>query len=232
MYLAGRVASDSRDTQTPRYGKIKNARLNLGDMVFVLPGRTSPAPQDAPTPQTAPAPGVDPAALELVMWQSAERSNDIADYEEYLRQYPQGRFAGMARNRIAKLRKDTAKPRLSFQGVWTGTWRYGRDLFDCEVTFEPNSTNSVTGSIRWTLRQTSQRHLVSKIGLSATEYIRGAYDPAQRLLTFEGYGKDDPHTIIALDQYRLSLSEDGESIQGKTYSYGTWQGVVSLSRLK
>src|SRR5262245_54607436 len=54
MYLAGRVASDSRDTQTPRYGKIKDARLNLGDIVFALPRRevsqptpTSSLPSDS-----------------------------------------------------------------------------------------------------------------------------------------------------------------------------------------
>src|SRR5262245_7553774 len=91
MYLAGRVASDTRDTQTPRYGKIKDAHLNRGDIVFALPRREVPPP--------APTPGFDPAAMELAIWQSADRSNDVSDYEEYLRQYPQGRFAVMARNR-------------------------------------------------------------------------------------------------------------------------------------
>jgi formylglycine-generating enzyme required for sulfatase activity len=98
MYLSGRVASDSRDTQTPRYGKIKNARLNLGDVVFALPRReVSP-----------PLPAFDPASLELAIWQSADRSNEVSDYEEYLRQYPRGRFAIMARNRIARLRASNA----------------------------------------------------------------------------------------------------------------------------
>src|SRR5262245_8513805 len=96
MYLAGRVASDTRDTQTPRYGKIKDAHLNRGDIVFALPRREVPPP--------APTPGFDPAAIELAMWQSADRNNNVSDYEEYLRQYPQGRFAVMARNRIARLR--------------------------------------------------------------------------------------------------------------------------------
>jgi formylglycine-generating enzyme required for sulfatase activity len=99
MYLSGRVASDSRDTQTPRYGKIKNARLNLGDVVFALPRLEVQPPTPAP---------LDPAAIELAMWQSAEKSNTIADYEEYLRQYSQGRFAGMANNRIAALRGTAA----------------------------------------------------------------------------------------------------------------------------
>jgi formylglycine-generating enzyme required for sulfatase activity len=98
MYLAGRVASDSRDTQTPRYGKIKNARLNLGDVVFALPRRDVPPPV------------FDPGALELAIWQGADRSNEVSDYEEYLRQYPQGRFAVMARNRIARLRPPAINP--------------------------------------------------------------------------------------------------------------------------
>jgi hypothetical protein len=102
MYLSGRVASDSRDTQTPRYGKIKNARLNLGDVVFALPRRESQPP--------TPSPGLDPAAIELAMWQGAEKGGAIADYEEYLRHYKQGRFAGMARNRITALRRTATNP--------------------------------------------------------------------------------------------------------------------------
>jgi caspase domain-containing protein len=128
MYLAGRVTSDSRDTQTPRYGKIKNARLNLGDMVFALPGRTSPPPQVAPAQLTAPAPRVDPAALELALWQSADRSNDIADYEEYLRQYPQGQFAGIARNRVSKSRKDTPNPVSQAEDFQITTWHVHDNL--------------------------------------------------------------------------------------------------------
>jgi hypothetical protein len=128
MYLAGRVTSDSRDTQTPRYGKIKNARLNLGDIVFALPGRTSPPPQVAPAQLTAPAPRVDPAALELALWQSADRSNDIADYEVYLQQYPQGQFAGIARNRVSKLRKDTANPVSQPENFQFTTWHVHDNL--------------------------------------------------------------------------------------------------------
>ncbi len=36
-YLSGSVSSDSRDVQTPRFGKIRDARLNIGDLVFVSP---------------------------------------------------------------------------------------------------------------------------------------------------------------------------------------------------
>jgi hypothetical protein len=97
-YLMGTVADDSRDTQTPRYGKIKDAKLSIGDLVFALPKKAPPTPPPAPTPV------FDPASLELELWRSADRANEISEFEEYLRQYPQGRYAVSARNRIARLR--------------------------------------------------------------------------------------------------------------------------------
>ncbi|MGE0885501.1 MAG: SUMF1/EgtB/PvdO family nonheme iron enzyme [Blastocatellales bacterium] len=104
-YLMGSVASDSRDTQTPRFGKIKDAKLNIGDVVFALPKKAAP-PTVAPTP----IPAFDPLAVELALWNSAQRNDEIADYEDYLRQYPNGRFAVAARNRIARLRAAVITP--------------------------------------------------------------------------------------------------------------------------
>ncbi|WP_137128444.1 SUMF1/EgtB/PvdO family nonheme iron enzyme [Roseomonas sp. HF4] len=43
------------------------------------------------------------AAIELAFWQSIGASRDPADFEEYLRRYPDGNFSGLARNRIALL---------------------------------------------------------------------------------------------------------------------------------
>jgi hypothetical protein len=60
-----------------------------------------------------PAPLVPPASAppsidaELLFWQSISASNNAADFEEYLRQYPQGRFAGLARNRVTAAPPET-----------------------------------------------------------------------------------------------------------------------------
>jgi hypothetical protein len=62
----------------------------------VSPLSTMPA---SPVAATAPPP-IDP---EMVFWQSIAASTNSADFEEYLRRYPQGRFAGLARNRLAAL---------------------------------------------------------------------------------------------------------------------------------
>jgi formylglycine-generating enzyme required for sulfatase activity len=95
-YLVRRVAIDSKNAQTPQYGKIRDVELNAGDIVFALPRREVPRPNSTP--------GSDTGTIELQMWQSAERGNELSDYEEYLKKYPQGSFAGMARNRIDRLR--------------------------------------------------------------------------------------------------------------------------------
>jgi formylglycine-generating enzyme required for sulfatase activity len=58
--------------------------------------------QPASTPPVAaPAPALDREAL---FWQSIQASTNAADFEEYVRQFPSGVFAGIARNRIASLR--------------------------------------------------------------------------------------------------------------------------------
>src|SRR5207302_1807078 len=65
-----------------------------GDFYFIRP-----VPVIAPPP-IPPPPSPDP---EVVFWLSIEKRNAAADFEEYLRRFPQGEFVGLARNRIAAL---------------------------------------------------------------------------------------------------------------------------------
>jgi len=57
-----------------------------------------------PTPPTPAKPAVPSPDTETVFWQSIAQSTNAADFEEYLRNYPNGQFAGLARNRIASMR--------------------------------------------------------------------------------------------------------------------------------
>jgi hypothetical protein len=47
---------------------------------------------------------------EMVFWESMRSSTDPADFRAYLEQYPQGRFAALARNRLAALTPQPAAP--------------------------------------------------------------------------------------------------------------------------
>lgn len=64
-----------------------------------LAGRSSPPASPAVAEAVAPS----AAAIELAFWQSIGASLDPSDFEEYLRRYPAGSFAGLARNRLAAL---------------------------------------------------------------------------------------------------------------------------------
>lgn len=47
-------------------------------------------------------------AVELAFWQSISKSNDPADFEAYLAQWPEGAFAVLAKNTLRRLRKPAA----------------------------------------------------------------------------------------------------------------------------
>lgn len=87
------VRRESNNQQTPW----ENTALE-GDFFF-RPPRVAAAAPAAPVPP--PGAGPNAAAFELSFWESIRSSGRKADFEEYLRQFPQGRFAGLARNRIA-----------------------------------------------------------------------------------------------------------------------------------
>ncbi len=60
-------------------------------------------------PSGTPAPG-PAASVEVTFWDSIKSSTDPADFNAYLKKYPNGDFADLARNRVASLQSATSKP--------------------------------------------------------------------------------------------------------------------------
>jgi len=104
-----RVVKHVKDTTDNQQTPWMNVSL---DTEVYLSGAPA-APNAGPAPAPAPAPQVvstfDDRQMELVVWQSAERSGQRPDYEEYLRLYPKGKFAGLARNRLAAEERTEAR---------------------------------------------------------------------------------------------------------------------------
>jgi len=50
-------------------------------------------------------------AVQLSLWESVRTSQDPADFEDYLKQYPDGKFAAVARRRLAALKSASQKER-------------------------------------------------------------------------------------------------------------------------
>ena len=99
-YLAEKVANYSGGAQNPVFGTIPNPKLDKGDFVFINPKYRKGAGSVDPSPPKA----LDKRVLDLAFWQEIRSSSDPAFYEEYLNQFPQGVFSGLATIRLAKLR--------------------------------------------------------------------------------------------------------------------------------
>jgi hypothetical protein len=113
---------------------------------------------------------------------------------------------------------------------WTGPWEDGPFLFDADLQLKIDRQNQLEGSITWTIRRSPRPSDQAKIGLTGVEHVKGRYSPGARLLSFDGDRKDDPHSIIGLDKYRLLLSENGNRMGGITWNHGKWDGRFFLSR--
>ncbi|MEQ1606217.1 MAG: hypothetical protein ABL999_15260 [Pyrinomonadaceae bacterium] len=117
-------------------------------------------------------------------------------------------------------------------GKWSGKWSTDSGtLFDFELKLLGTAENGLDGSIRWTMRRTARDDKTDKIGLSATEFVRGSFSPGDGTVKLSGYRKDDPSgVLVMLDEYKLAVSPDGNSLTGSARNGGKWNGHVSLLR--
>ncbi|TXI75022.1 MAG: hypothetical protein E6Q43_04000 [Dokdonella sp.] len=81
------------------------------DYYFLGPTTVVVTPPAAPAAAPAKPAGVDPMAVQLSLWESVRTSQNPADFEDYLKQYPDGKFAGVAKRRLAALRSESLKER-------------------------------------------------------------------------------------------------------------------------
>jgi serine/threonine protein kinase/formylglycine-generating enzyme required for sulfatase activity len=106
--------------------------------------------------------------VEIAYWDSIKASRDAARFEQYLAEYPQGRFAALARAEIGALKKPGAPPAPPPPGegkvnladgqryVWIppGTFLMGCSPGDNECNDDENSAHAVTISKGFWMGQT------------------------------------------------------------------------------
>jgi len=89
------VPWDSSSLTAPFYFKASSAQFTTA---------TQPAPQPTAKPTSAlTGASTGNAEMEITYWKSIENSKQASDYQAYLEQFPNGTFAGLARNRLASL---------------------------------------------------------------------------------------------------------------------------------
>ncbi|HRI02748.1 MAG TPA: hypothetical protein PLL77_03300 [Pyrinomonadaceae bacterium] len=117
-------------------------------------------------------------------------------------------------------------------GRWKGEWSTASGtLFDFELNLSDTGSDKIEGQIRWTMRRTARPDKTDKIGLSATEFVRGSADPTNHTINLTGYSKNDPNNVLVMvDVYKLTVSPDGKSLVGSARNGGKWNGRVNLRR--
>jgi hypothetical protein len=110
MFLEQTVASYTRQAQTPRFGKIRDGRLDKGDLVFVSPASPPESrmyrPEGAANstgPVTRPATGPSDDAAH---WEAIKESRNRDDVQEHLKRFPQSRFRAVAERRLEELDRE------------------------------------------------------------------------------------------------------------------------------
>ena len=115
------------------------------------------------------APAASAPDRETVFWQSIQYSNRPADFQEYLRQYPNGTFAGLARSRSVALgpaapppASDPAEPAISKASL-------SRDARNVAEAVEKESNGDLSGLCKMDANAIHQRI----VGVTTRLVIRG-----------------------------------------------------------
>jgi hypothetical protein len=133
---------------------------------------------------------------------------------------------------VDRVEREIEAPVVDPTGRWTGEWSTkSGTLLDIEISLAETRNYGLDGQIRWTLRRTARNDKLDKIGLSATEFVRGSYDPVTGSVRMTGYKKDDPYNVLVmLDEYSLKVSPNGRKLTGVARNGGKWNGSLDLSR--
>ncbi|CAF1248355.1 unnamed protein product [Rotaria sp. Silwood1] len=83
---------------------------------------------------------------------------------------------------------------------------------------EEKQTVPIEGYILWSLEKAPENsHILHRIGDYGREFVEGTFHRDKCQMEFHGVRKDvSAEGLIALDQYRITLSEDGQSFEGVT----------------
>jgi hypothetical protein len=127
---------------------------------------------DQETSQTTPN-----LELEKFMFSMAKESNDAADYQAYLDQFPNGIFASMARNAIERAEKAVAQQSQPNQGSETGGLQYA-DRKNGAASHTSTLTRTLNGPLVLSVTEQMRQHPSSEY----TEQLLGLNRMQRRVI--------------------------------------------------
>jgi len=118
-YITNRVTNLTQGQQTPRAGKLRDKDYDQGDFIFELPRAQSIAliPK---TQSSSPQSGslqLQQMQMESQFWDSIKNSQDPADFEDFMFQFPKGTFTRLAKRRVDRLKAAQQPPKKSLPEI-------------------------------------------------------------------------------------------------------------------
>ncbi len=167
-----------------------------------------PAAGGTPAAAQQVAPPDDSRSEEVSFWRSIENSADVADFDAYLRSYPNGRYATLAKAVQQKLQGDAAEQQK------LATVQQGRDAKETELRLAADAAESIDLSGSW-----SPEHVPGDVYIfpDGTCTYKGFL-----VVTIGGkWSRTDPKkrefTLVWNHGYTdvVTLSPDGQRLMGK-----------------
>ncbi len=119
------VTRETRDRQVPW----ESSSLK-GDFYFRPPQVAAAAPVQRATSEV----GTD--TIELTFWESIKASRAASDFQAYLEQYPNGKFAALARSRIKQLGEEASERPLAFEMAFWDSIKASQNSADFQSYLE------------------------------------------------------------------------------------------------
>jgi len=116
-------------------------------------------------------------------------------------------------------------------GAWSVNWTDNNSTsFAGTLVMNSTGGSKFEAVLVWQLKATKPGKFQQYIDRIAVEFLEGTLTGDE--IQMSGYKEEDPLGIIALDSYKLSLSGDGRTIEGKTSNGGKWNGIFTAYLLK
>ena len=113
MYMEDKISNYTNNSQTPKYGKLKDPKYDQGDFVFTLPQSS----RQSIGVDVAGGSGVDGSLVQADSnwWNSIKDKSDIKLFELYLKKFPNGQYKELAEYQLKQLRAGDKTPDTSSQ---------------------------------------------------------------------------------------------------------------------
>lgn len=164
--------------QTPQYADIRRAGHEGGEFLFV-PLAATPQSSAPLTRGSGAAPAAAPVAsgqnMELAFWQSVQSSKRSADFEAYLKQFPNGTFAPLAQSRLAALQKSEPAAPTKVAGIWVSDVLI--NPFDKSDHFRIHlELKQIGGKVLGSIKRASSAESPRKYGATKRAIVEGKMD--------------------------------------------------------